>query len=96
MNLRNLTRFLTVLLAINFGGQLVCTTSSPEVVMEIDFDQDSEKEESKKEKASDKLDHRQKTAELESYLASSLQLLHGKDHWTSPCLEINSPPPELV
>lgn len=96
MNLRNLTRFLTILLAINFCGQIVYHTSYAEVVLEIDFDQDSEKEESKKEKQSDKLNHRQATTDLESYLASSIQSMHGQGHWISPCLEISDPPPELA
>lgn len=96
MNLKNLTQFLTVLLALNFCGQIAYNTSIVHIVQEIDFDQDSEKEESKDDKESDKFSHKQIQAHLNSLSISNLQSNSYLNWWKAPSIEVSDPPPESV
>lgn len=97
MSSKRVIPFLTMLLALNFVGQIVLSASNTELAQfAIELENDGEKEEVENEKEADKLTQQSQVVVLGKKAKSALSKVHIVDDWVSPTLETLSPPPELV
>ncbi len=96
MKSKGLVQIFSLLLAFNFAGEVLLSTSVvSSTPIEIEFDGDGEKKEAKKEKESDKMTQRNRLSKFEKLAGDDLVAIHSYRWWKSPTIEKCCPPPEL-
>ncbi len=96
MTLKGFIRIFSLVLAINFAGEVILIPPAMNLAqVEIDFDSDSEKKESIDEKESDKINQGQMRSRFGDLKERDPLSIHYTTCWTSPTIELSSPPPEF-
>lgn len=95
MKFRLIIRLLAFVLTINFSAQLILEVAhSQHTYVQFEIDADGEEEENKT-KEKEKLKYKNFHSSLSHHHHEFMRGLYLDQHWSTPTIELNSPPPEF-